>query len=203
MVTWKRRIASLFLVLIALMAFAAPVLAQDEDPPPPTQEPEGEGVTVVVEEAASEEAPPDDEPVGVDYSLEGVAAFIFFLCSFFPLVGGSVGSLISTLVNGAKAFGLIKDNWAALAFTLLNVIALAGLYFFFGVTPADALPAELDEQIKLLVTILTAGLTLTGQLGLGRLFHEKVMKPISPWFSHSRRKTETWRGKEAPSHTPV
>jgi len=164
-------------VMLALVPSAA--FAQGEDPTP-----EPSDVVVVVEEAATEEAAPTTE---VGLSLDSVVALLIFLLGFFPILGGSVGTLISTIVDIIKSTGLLKDGWAALPLLLLNFLAIVLLYMVFGLKPGDAIPAELDTTLRQLTDFIATMLILASSLGVGRLFHEKVLVPMSSRFSHSRK----------------
>lgn len=172
----KVRLLLIALMLMIVLGGAQPALAQDETPEPPGD------TTVIIEEAPTEEAAPTQE-VGI--SLDSVLALLIFLLGFFPLLGGSVGTLISTLVDIIKATGLLKDGWAALPLLLFNFAAIVILYVVMGLKPGDAVPAELDATLKQFVEFIAIAMTLAGSLGWGKIFHSKVLAPMAKGFSHS------------------
>lgn len=180
-----------FLVLLLMLAIVPAAYAQDGDSTP---EPPGD-TTIIVEEAPTEEAAPTQE-VGI--SLDSVLALLIFLLGFFPLLGGSVGTLISTLVDIIKATGLLKDGWAALPLLLFNFVAIVILYVVLGLKPGDAVPAELDATLKQFVEFIAIAMTLAGSLGWGKVFHDRVLSKMARAFSHSSSLP-----KEAPSRTPI
>lgn len=174
MSTQKLRI-SLF-ILVLMLAIAPAAFAQDETPEPP-----GDTV-IVVEEAPTEEAAPTEE-VGI--TVDSVLALMLFLLSFFPVLGGSIGAVISTIVDIIKSTGLLKDGWAALPLLLLNFAAIVVIYAVYGLKPGEAIPAELDSTLRQLVTLIGVALTFIGSLGGGKAFHDLVLSKLSPRFSHS------------------
>lgn len=179
----QKKLRFALLILTLWLALAPAAFAQDgDDPPPdPTSEPAGD-VTVVVQDAPVEDAAPTTE-IGI--SVGSVIALLMFLLGFFGLLGGSAGVFISTIVDSLKAFGLVPDKWAALPILLLNFAGIAVLYAVYGLTPSDAIPADLDAKIQLLTNFIATGVALATSLGIGRLHHEKNMKPLSARFSHS------------------
>lgn len=193
MFTTKKLRFSLF-ILVLWLAIAPAAYAQDGDSTP---EPPGDTV-VIVEEAPSEEAAPTEE-IGI--TVNSVMALLIFLLGFFGLLGGSAGVFISTIVDGIKAIGLVSNKWAALPILLLNFAGIVLLYVVYGLTPSDAIPAELDANIKLLTNFIATGIALASSLGVGRLHHEKNMKPLSSRFSHSAQAAP--KLTEAPSHRPA
>lgn len=191
-------IRALLLALILMVALtgAQRSYAQDgDDPTPePTQEPGDEGGPV--EEAPAEEEPAPTQEVGI--SLDSVIALLVFLLGFFPILGGSIGAVVSTIVDIIKSTKLLKDGWAALPLLLLNFLAIVVLYVVYNLKPGEAIPADLDTTLRQLTELIAAVLTFAGSLGFGRLFHEKVLKPLSPRFSYSAQDP-----KAAPSHRPI
>lgn len=177
----KSRFALIALILLLALA-PATALAQDETPEPP------EDTVVVVTEAPTEELAPTEQ-VGI--TLDSVIALLIFLLGFFPILGGSIGALVSTIVDVIKSIGLLKDGWAALPLLLLNALAIVLLFTVFGLQPGDAIPADLDATLAQLAEIIGLVLTFVGSLGFGKLFHDKIMKPLSPKFSYSTPKSKT------------
>lgn len=173
----QKKLRFTLLILVLWLAIAPAAFAQDGDPTP-----EPGDTVVIVEEAPSEEAAPTQE-VGI--SLDSVLALLIFLLGFFPLLGGSVGTLISTLVDIIKATGLLKDGWAALPLLLFNFVAIIILYVVLGLKPGDAVPAELDATLKQFVEFIAIAMTLAGSLGFGKFFHDKVLSKMAKGFSYS------------------
>lgn len=175
------RIKNAFLIVLLLLAFTAPALAQDDDPTP---EPEPiEEAVPVVEVEPDQQADPTQE---VGLSLDSVVALLIFLLGFFTLLGGSAGTLISTLTDIIKSTGMIPDGWAALPLLALNFIGIVVLYVFFGLTPGDAIPADLDATLQQLTSFIATAITLASSLGFGKLFHDKVLVKLSKRFSHTQ-----------------
>lgn len=191
----QKKLTFALLIFILMFVLAPAALAQD-DGNPPTPEPPGD-TTIVIEEAPAEEAAPTTE-IGI--SVGSVIALLIFLLGFFGLLGGSAGVFISTIVDSLKAFGLVPDKWAALPILLLNFAGIVVLYAVYGLTPSDAIPADLDAKIQLLTNFIATGVALATSLGIGRLHHEKNMKPLSARFSHSAQKPPaTWAAASSAS----
>lgn len=182
------------LVILALWLLLAPAaLAQDGTPEPPADDP-----VIVVEEAPAE-SPTPTENVGM--TPGSVVALILFLLSFFPLVGGGAGVLISVVVNVFKAFKVLPDGWAAAPLLVLNFAAIAVIYFALGLKPGEAIPADLDTTLRQMAEIIALGLELVGGIGGGALFHNKLMKPMSPRFSYSSQAPKSWTATSAVTST--
>lgn len=185
----QKKLTFALLILALWLALAPAALAQDGEGTP---EPPPEDTIVVVEEAPTEEAAPTQE-VGI--SIDSVLALLIFLLGFFPLLGGSVGSLVSTIVDIIKSTKLLPNGWVALPLLLLNFAAIVILYAVLGLHPGDAIPAELDATLRQLTELIAIALTFVGSIGGGRLFHDKVLKKLSPSFSYT--------AQDPKSHYPV
>lgn len=177
------KVSFLALLLFAMIAVPSVAFAQGEDPtpePPDTSNPSD--VVVVVEEAPTEDAAPTTE---VGLSLDSVVALLVFLLGFFPILGGSAGTLIATVVDILKSVGLVPNKWAAVPILLLNFAAIVVMFVVFGLRPGEAIPADLDATLQQMTDFIATALLLASSLGFGKLFHDKVMAPMSDRFSHS------------------
>lgn len=194
----QKKLTFALLILTLWLALAPAALAQDGTPEPPPDDP-----VIVVEEAPAE-SPAPTEQVGM--TLASVLALMVFLLTFFPMVGGSVGALNSTIVDILKAVGIVKDGWAALPVLVLNFAAIVVLYVIYGIKPGEAIPADLDATLKSLTDLIAYAFTFIGSISGGKLFHDRVLKHLSARFSHSPKATWTASSAsaaEAPGHRPV
>lgn len=125
--------------------------------------------------------------------FERILGLILFLLTLLPLVGGSAGALVSMVVDVLKLV-FLPDKWGGLVFGLLNLVAIACLYFFFGVTPADIIPEPLSGQLELVVNIIGMVVMLVTGMISGRGVHKHVTTPLAPTrFSHTIRQNTDYQ----------
>lgn len=167
------------LIILAVLTFALPVVAQDVTPTP--QQPTTDAPPVVVVDAPAEPGEPTVEPpestpiIPIEEAARMILTALFGAAAITAPITVTLTAIAKRLDKSSQ---LSANTWAIVIGTGVTIITWAARHF--------GVEAQVDSFYSFIVTSAPALLTLLATLGIGSGYYQLAVKAKTPGISYQR-----------------